>query len=437
MSAHEVTKASEPTEMAGVAEAETRAAHAWALDYDDPDEFPTQPTQRLTSRHITALGVAVSLVVIAVAGAVALIAPSPKSPPEPVAAPPAAVLDGMYRYDFTFANGTVMGAPQPPPEDGEPTSRTDWRAFRSTCRPAGCTATSIALDDKNHQIAYTPLSTGQWRFTAGRWQRPPEKSREKREMCEVFDGKYVPGEQTVLDTSSLEPQPDGSLRGLLTTTVVSSECGSEGMVWQSPFTVTRIGDVPPGVPAADPSTVSASTAPVAPPVIGPVLDGTYRIDAENLRSNVSGGDPNARNNNLATDNEVIWWAFRSICTAAGCVATGTSLDAVNHQEPSGLAFPMVFRFADGHWVRDNDGVLLSCDAANRYSLAVADDQTQTVRRTVDLALQPNGSLRGAHRVNIKTDDCGVRGLVVTTPITATRTGPVSPNVVLADPALFV
>ena len=59
----------EPTEMAGIAEAETQAAYAWALDYDDPDEFPTQ---RLTPRRITSLGIAASLVVIAVAGAVAL-----------------------------------------------------------------------------------------------------------------------------------------------------------------------------------------------------------------------------------------------------------------------------------------------------------------------------------------------------------------------------
>ena len=58
-SAHEVIKAGEPTEMAGVAEAETQAAYAWALDYDDLDEFPTQPTQRLTSRRITALALAV------------------------------------------------------------------------------------------------------------------------------------------------------------------------------------------------------------------------------------------------------------------------------------------------------------------------------------------------------------------------------------------
>ena len=56
----------EPTEMAGIAEADTEMAYAWALDYDDPDEFPTG--QRLTPRRITALSLAASLVVIAVAG---------------------------------------------------------------------------------------------------------------------------------------------------------------------------------------------------------------------------------------------------------------------------------------------------------------------------------------------------------------------------------
>jgi hypothetical protein len=80
----------EPTEMAGVAEAETQAAYAWALDYDDPDEFSTQPIQRLTSRHITALSLAASLVLIAMASVVALVVPSPK-PSEPVVAAPSPV----------------------------------------------------------------------------------------------------------------------------------------------------------------------------------------------------------------------------------------------------------------------------------------------------------------------------------------------------------
>jgi hypothetical protein len=43
----------EPTELAP-SETETGSIYAWGLDYDDPDEFPTEP-QRLTSRRITAL----------------------------------------------------------------------------------------------------------------------------------------------------------------------------------------------------------------------------------------------------------------------------------------------------------------------------------------------------------------------------------------------
>ncbi len=183
MSAHEVIKAGEPTEMAGVAEAETQAAYAWALDYDDLNEFPTQ---RLTSRHITALGVAVSLVAIAVAGAVMLVVPSPKpsEPSEPVAITPAAVLDGSYRFDFNPMNDTIMGSPNPP-SDTHPNSNptTVWRAFRSACTPSGCTATETMLDDTNHQVAKAPLSTHQWRFTNGRWEELSEKSRETRETA--------------------------------------------------------------------------------------------------------------------------------------------------------------------------------------------------------------------------------------------------------------
>ena len=208
MSAHEVIKAGEPTEMAGVAEAETQAAYAWgALDYDDPDEFPTQPTQRLTSRRITALSLAASLVVIAVVGVVALVAPSlgpAMQPSESVAAPPAAVLDGVYRFDFNPMNDTIMGSPNPPLE-GEPQSEPPtWRTFRSTCTPTGCTATSTALDDTNHQIAATPPSTHQWRFTNGRWEMLPEKTRVTQEMCMVDEDKTVAGDQTVSYTNSLD-----------------------------------------------------------------------------------------------------------------------------------------------------------------------------------------------------------------------------------------
>jgi hypothetical protein len=57
------------TEMGQAPKVETEAIYAWALD-DGVDDLPTQ---RLTPRRITALGIAASLVVIAVSGAVALL----------------------------------------------------------------------------------------------------------------------------------------------------------------------------------------------------------------------------------------------------------------------------------------------------------------------------------------------------------------------------
>ena len=169
---------------------------------------------------------------IAVAGAVMLVVPSPKpsEPSEPVAITPAAVLDGTYRFDFNPMNDTIMGSPNPP-SDTHPNSNptTVWRAFRSACTPSGCTATETVLDDTNHQVAKAPLSTHQWRFTNGRWEELPEKSRETRDDAAVDEDKTVAGDETVLYTVSLEPQPDGSLRGLSTATVVSSECGEEGV----------------------------------------------------------------------------------------------------------------------------------------------------------------------------------------------------------------
>jgi hypothetical protein len=59
----EVVETQAHTEMAGVAGAKTGSIYAWGLD-DDPDEIPVGPSQRLTSRRITAVGVATSLVVV-------------------------------------------------------------------------------------------------------------------------------------------------------------------------------------------------------------------------------------------------------------------------------------------------------------------------------------------------------------------------------------
>ena len=434
----------EPTELGEAPKAETEAIYAWSFD-TSPEVI--YPTQRLTSRRITSMGLAMALVLIGTAGVVVLRIGAHVWPTPTVAAPtpPAAILDGLYRYDYAFENDTVMGTPISGTKDGKPRPdpwpRVSWRAFRSICTPAGCTATSLTLDDKNHQIAYTPISSSQWRLVGGQWRHAagvPNTSREQRDLCYLRNGEFVPGEQTIQDEPAMTPQPDGTLAGLLTTTVVSSECGSEGMVWQSHYTMTRVGDVPSGLPLPDPSTVSASAPAPAPLVVGPQLDGTYRLEYDNRHTTgVDTGHPDAHmNNTIPEDNSVSWEAFRSICTDGGCVATGVNLDDVNHQQAANMTRPAVFRFTEGHWTRDEE-TLVSCKDVNRNGRTFGDQAAQTVKRTTEVALQPDGTLGGVARTVIESDDCGSRGVVLTSPIMAVRTGPVSPNVVLADPRLFV
>ena len=43
----------EPTEMAGIAEAETQAAYAWALDYDGPTSSRRSQPADTTAHHGT------------------------------------------------------------------------------------------------------------------------------------------------------------------------------------------------------------------------------------------------------------------------------------------------------------------------------------------------------------------------------------------------
>jgi hypothetical protein len=108
----------EPTEMAP-SETETGSIYAWGLDDDGVDE---PPTQRLTSRRITALGVAASLIVIAVAGVVAFVVirqhSQPKAPSAPVvatvAAPPPTVtmtLPPPVTVTAAAPTGTVPSGP--------------------------------------------------------------------------------------------------------------------------------------------------------------------------------------------------------------------------------------------------------------------------------------------------------------------------------------
>ena len=337
-------------------------------------------------------------------------------------APPTAVLDGTYRLDYDYAKQTANGAPFPQPNTDNLTPA--WWAFRSLCSSTGCTSTATRLDDTDNELASTPADTNVFHFADSRWQSVPDQRQVQRQQCLGANGTVTAGEDTEMLTWSLQPQLDGTLRGVWTHTYLTNECGSQGAVRQTPLVATRTADVPPGVTVADPATVSASppTSSPAPAVAGPVLDGTYRLDYDYANQTVN-GTPTTGGSHVTP-----WWAFRSLCTSTGCVATGAELGETNHQEAKGGAD--VLRFADGHW-QDTPYLQAGkqCPGTN---------QTATYTQTVSWSWepQPDGTLRGVDTETILTSQCGDQGNVVRNPFVATRTADVPSGVTVADPALF-
>jgi hypothetical protein len=340
------------------------------------------------------------------------------STPSATKTPPAAELNGTYRLDQDGAKVTTNGAPSPT------SNVTSWYVFRSSCGSTGCAATGTRLDDKNHQAAFTPATTTVMHFVGGHWQKMPARVQQPEQRCLGPNGTVVPGEETEVSTLSWEPQPDGKLRGVRTETVVTNECGNQGTVWQYPMVATRVGGAPRGVNVADPARVTASpaTSSSAPAVAGPTLKGAYRVDfdrAHQTRNGVPSTDP--------VPNETDWWAFRSLCTSSGCLATGVRLSGTNQQEAAG--FGRVLRFADGHWQLAPYIITGPCTGTG---------QTATDTKTVSWSWdpQPDGTLHGVDTLTVLTDECGRKGTVFQNPMVVTRIGDAPPAVVLADPALF-
>jgi serine/threonine protein kinase, bacterial len=394
------------------------------LDTEPPSTAAT-PKRRRRSRIL--VGAAAAAVVLAVIGVIAYIsrptrhtAPAASAPAASTPARPAVVLDGTYRFDYDYAKQTINGAPFAIPT----TDNTAWWAFRSSCGSTGCVASATQLDTNNPQVARTPAQPADYRFTDGHWQSTPVQRQLTQPRCLGANGQVVPGANTVMLTWSLEPQPDGTLRGVKTGTALTNECGLQGQVALAPVVATRVGDVPTGVAIADPGTVStAPSTSSAPRVAGPVLDGTYRLDFDLENQTVNG---TVTGLGVAVSQ---WWAFRSVCTPAGCVAAGSELAESNQQEGTGTT--SVLRFADGHW--QGTPYLQAPMQCDRTAKPGSDDET----RLWSWDPQTDGTFRGLEIGTVLTNGCGTQGTVYRTPFVATRTGDVAPSVIVADPALFV
>jgi serine/threonine-protein kinase len=403
-----------------------------AAAYSETDDDVADDDRRLPWRSVIRWAAILLTVTVVTAAGIFLIGVGVKKPkPTPTHAQVGApvVLDGTYRLDFDMAHATANGSLDPPPAD-QPQTDNAWAAYRSTCTSTGCVATGTTLDKNNHQIAAAPRSTAEYHFVEKHWSRVPDRVRIQRDKCSVEDDKTVAGSDTEVVTISMEPQPDATLRGLKTFTVVTSECGVQGAVHQDPFVATRVGDVPPGVIIDDPATLSVSPNTSTPAVAGPVLQGNYRLDFDYPNTTHNNGTTNSSTDTRATE----WWAFRSLCTASGCVATGAQLDDANREEASGGI--TVFQFVDGHWQDVPMTLRAPCGQAHGGGKhpAPTDESTVTISRT--LQPQPDGALKGAFTVAYLTNECGLQGTVTTTPLVATRVSDAAARVVLADPALF-
>ncbi len=164
----------------------------------------------------------------------------------PVLPAPGQELDGSYQVDVNREQQTYNDNPDP-----QPPNVTTWWAFHSRCTPIGCVAAGIMLDNNNHLVASAqggdrPLVLD---FRNGGWQSRPETI-----LFPCTGPTGAPAKQTTTQVLSLQPQGNGPLRGVMTVSVESDECGQKGAQIVIPATAGRTGEVPPDVTVPEPPT---------------------------------------------------------------------------------------------------------------------------------------------------------------------------------------
>ncbi|MEE2854221.1 MAG: serine/threonine protein kinase, partial [Actinomycetota bacterium] len=257
---------------------------------------------------------------------------APRAAPAPGGRGRGPVLNGTYRLDYDQTKRTTNGV-----SIRHGGAATSWWAFRSVCTTDGCAATGTQLDDATHQLVDT-TDGGQsdtLRFVGGYWQGTPTQ---RRVGCTPPNGPVAATQQETIGWS-LAPQADGTLRGTLTETVLSNECGAQGAVVRVPVVATRTGQTPAKVTLSDPNqAINASTtasAPAPPVLGGPCGDvGKVAYDPTNSEEIVCEGSS---------------WAKAPI--TMGAHAAGSSCD-----RPGTPVFAMS---------TSSDGYLLQCDPITR------------------------------------------------------------------------
>lgn len=229
------------------ADAQDTAAGPQGIADTTPDE-PDAPRKRKPRKAL--LGAAVVVLVFGALVAGIAIGRHTGSTPQQVAAPtpttpapPPAPLDGSYRIEAQRTRQTYNYAADPQPPD----VRT-WWAFRSSCKPEGCWAAAMQLDDDDHTQGMSPGGGSLFMtFTDGEWQSAPV---DLNFPCVGPDGSQsTQGTTMVL---ALRPQPNREFVGEEVVTVQTDECGQRSAVIRVPTVASRTGEVPPAVAVPEP-----------------------------------------------------------------------------------------------------------------------------------------------------------------------------------------
>jgi hypothetical protein len=231
-----------PTEMAGVADANTQAAHAWAFDEEPEWEREKTPPvrigpDRITPGRITALSVAAAVVVIAAASGVAVWYLREEPAAEP--APRTDLLNGVYRVQYQWDQATYrdVGGNTNWDDGADAGPAQDWLSLTSTCTDTDCIASGEVLGQDQARLPGARTLT--FRLSNGTWQDiAPARV---KSTCTYGDGS-VAGESWTTVTLGFTPRPDGSFTGALTTVVDTDECGDQGNTVVTPLTAGKVGE---------------------------------------------------------------------------------------------------------------------------------------------------------------------------------------------------
>lgn len=175
-------------------------------------------------------------------------------------------------------------------------------------------------------------------------------------------------------------------------------------------------------PGDSPTATSSITSatPVPQVVAAPPLDGTYRQDIDAANITTDGRIDAGR------DSDPTWFAFRSRCAVAGCVASGSRLD------PHKLGLPLqqsstalAFHWISDHWQYTNTG--------EGYCSGPGGDAQEEISTVWSFTPQPDGFYRGTVTTTTLSDECSNDGVVRVEPFTLTRTGPPPPGAI--DPPI--